>query len=236
MNRLPFLVLILALALFSPPPPALSTPDSSGELLYPEEIAARLQARYDAMGSLAFNFYQETQGEMTGRPRRGSGRAVFYKADGIGRMRWDYSSPDLQVLVSDGKFFRMYFAELRQMIVSPAENLDSELTYAFFTGKGSLARDFHIRPADEDFQTGDEALFRVIKLIPKVPQAQVQDVHLWVTTDSLIRRFGIRDHFGTLTVLNLSDIEVDSLQHLSEKERSSLFSFTPPPETEIIEQ
>lgn len=203
---------------------------------YPEEIAARLQARYDAMQSLSFNFFQETHGEMTGRPRQGSGRALFYKEEGIGRMRWDYSSPDRQVLVSDGQLFRMYFAELNQMIVTPAENLDSELTYTFFTGKGNLPNDFHIRPADEEYQAEDHGPYRVIKLIPRVPQTQVQDIHLWASEESLIHRLTIRDHFGTITVLNLSDIEADSLEQTSSEELAAIFSFSPPQGTEIINQ
>ena len=93
---------------------------------YPEDIAARLQARYDTMQSLCFNFYQDIQGEMTGRPRQGSGRAVFLKNDGKARMRWDYVSPDQQVLISDGVVFSMYFAKLKQLIVSPAEQLETD--------------------------------------------------------------------------------------------------------------
>jgi outer membrane lipoprotein carrier protein len=202
---------------------------------YPEDIAARLQVRYDTMQSLNFNFYQDIQGEMTGRPRQGSGRAVFLKNDGKARMRWDYVSPEQQVLISDGVVFSMYFANLKQLIISPAEQLDTDLTYSFFTGKGVLKRDFHIRPANEDEQSSNEDEFKVIKLIPKTPQSQVQDIHLYVTSSSLIRRITIRDHFGTVTVLNLSDIEVDTAMNgKSPAEIEALFTFVPPPGTEII--
>jgi outer membrane lipoprotein carrier protein len=202
---------------------------------YPEDIAARLQARYDSMQSLNFNFYQDIQGEMTGRPRQGSGRAVFLKNDGKARMRWDYVSPDQQVLISDGVVFSMYFANLKQQIISPAEQLESDLTYSFFSGKGVLKRDFHIRPANEDEQSTNEDEFKVIKLIPKTPQSQVQDIHLYVTSSSLIRRIKIRDHFGTVTTLNLSDIEVDTaMKGKSPEEINALFTFVPPPGTEII--
>lgn len=203
---------------------------------YPEDIAARLQLRYDAMKSLTFNFYQDIRGEMTGRPRQGSGRAVFFKNGDKARMRWDYTSPDRQVLISDGVEFSMYIAEQQQMIVTPAENLDADLTYSFFTGKGLLQRDFHIRPANEDEQSDDEAEFKVIKLIPKTPQSQVQDIHVWVTPDSLIRRMKIQDHFGTITVLNLSDIEADKLNDQNPAEIEALFTFVPPAGTEIIRQ
>jgi outer membrane lipoprotein carrier protein len=203
---------------------------------YPEDIAERLQTRYDKILSLSFNFSQDTSGEMTGRPRRGSGKAAFVKLEGKSYMRWDYTSPDKQVLVSDGEFFSMYFAKLQQMIVTPADTLDADLTYSFFTGRGILKRDFHIRPANEEFQSESEAEFRVIKLIPKTAQSQVQDIHLWVTPASLIRRINIRDHFGTVTVLNLSDIEVDGQVGQDPQKLLSFFSFVPPEGTEIIRQ
>jgi len=204
---------------------------------YPDDIALRLQVRYDTMQSLNFNFFQEIQGDMTGRPRQGSGKAVFLKTEGKARMRWDYISPDQQVLISDGTTFSMYFANLKQLIISPAEQLDADLTYSFFTGKGILTRDFHIRPANEDEQSTNEDEYKVIKIIPKTPHAQIQDIHLYVTGTSLIRRIKIRDHFGTLTALNLSDIEVDKLVPIKQpQEIEGLFTFVPPPGTEIIRQ
>lgn len=207
----------------------------AGAVEYPEDIAARLQARYDNMQSLKFNFKQEIHGEMTGRPRQGSGRAVFLKNNGKARMRWDYVSPEQQVLISDGVEFSMYFANLKQLIVSPAERLDTDLTYSFFTGKGVLQRDFYIRPANEDEQSSNEDEFKIIKIIPKTQQSQVQDIHLYVTSDSLIRRIKIRDHFGTITVLNFSDIEVDTvMKGKTPEEIEALFTFVPPPGTEII--
>ncbi len=202
----------------------------------PEDIAYRLQARYDKITSLTFNFTQNSSGDMTGRPRQGSGRATFVKLDGKRYMRWDYTSPDRQVLVSDGELFSMYFAELQQMIISPAETLEADLTYSFFTGKATLKNDFHIYPADEEFQAESNAEFQVIQLIPKTAQSQVQDLHLWVTADSLIRRISIRDHFNTVTVLNLSHIEIDGLIDTPRRELLSFFSFVPPEGTEIIRQ
>lgn len=203
---------------------------------FPEDVADRLQDRYDKIDSLSFNFTQSTSGEMSGRPRKASGSAAFVKIEGKSYMRWDYTTPDKQVLVSDGELFSMYFAKLEQMIISPAESLDADLTYAFFTGRGVLKNDFHIRPAEEEFQSESSTDFNVIKLIPKTAQSQVQDIHLWVTPDSLIRRIHIRDHFGTITLLNLSNIETNTLGDKDSRELLSFFSFVPPEGTEIIRQ
>jgi outer membrane lipoprotein carrier protein len=209
----------------------------AGPAEYPEDIAARLQQRYDTMRGLTFNFHQDIRGEMTGRPRQGSGQATFLKINGKARMRWDYVSPDRQVLISDGVTFSMYFASLKQLIISPAEKLDTDLTYSFFAGTGVLKRDFYIRPADEDYQADDENLLKVIKIIPKTQQSQVQDIHLYVAADSLIRRIMIRDHFSTVTVLNLSDIEVDKVTTGKSPEQvEAIFTFVPPEGTEIIHQ
>jgi outer membrane lipoprotein carrier protein len=200
-----------------------------------EEIAERIQTRYDSMESLSFTFHQDTRGELTGNPRKGSGKAIFFKKSGEHRMRWDYMAPDVQVLVSDGINFSMYFEKLQQMIITPAENLDSDLTYSFFTGKGNLFTDFHLRPAEIQMQ-GQNGGLQVIKLIPKVTQSQVQDIHIWVANDSLIRRIHLKDHFGTITVLNFSEVKPDALSTHTTKAIESLFTFSPPEGTEIIEQ
>jgi outer membrane lipoprotein carrier protein len=225
-----FITLLSSLIIFSLQASAKINTDES-----PEDTAARTQLRIDEIQSLSFNFYQQTRGELTGRPRKGSGKAVFFKKDGNSRMRWDYSNPDKQVLVSDGSVFSMYFDDLKQMIVTPAENIENDLTYSFFTGRGNLKNDFHILPPDEEAGTNTEE-FKIIKLVPKQPHSQVQDIHVWITEASLIRRMNIRDLFGTITVLNFSDIQVDSLVGADEKTLQSLFSFIPPKDTEIIEQ
>jgi outer membrane lipoprotein carrier protein len=205
---------------------------------FPEDIAARLQTRYDAMASLSFTFNQNTKGQISGRPQTGSGQAFFSKSPNSSRMRWNYTSPNQQVLISDGTTFSMYFADLKQMIISPAETLDNELTYSFFSGRGNLKKDFHILPPNEEFITTKPSPdgVRIIKLVPKEQQSQVQNIHLWVTADSLIQRIEIRDHFDTLTDLILTDIKADSLNGKDQKSLDDLFSFSPPAGTEIIHQ
>ncbi len=205
------------------------------QLTDPEKTAARLQARIDTFKSLSFQFYQQTRGELTGRPRKGSGKAIFLKKDNKGFMRWDYITPDRQVLVSDGKLFSMYFENLHQMIVTPAEKLKDDLTYSFFIGNSRLMDDFYVLPPDPDIG-GDREKMSVIKLVPKIPHARIENIHLWVTANSLIRRITLLDHFGTETVLSFSDIKIDPLKNLDEKAIQNMFSFTPPENTEIIEQ
>lgn len=222
--------LILFLLIFSCPVAALAES--------PEETATRLQKRYDAIQTLSFDFVQDTRGQLSGRPKKGSGQAFFVKSTGTdaqsGKMRWNYLAPDRQVLVSDGITFSMYFAAMSQMIVTPATALEQDLTYSFFTGSGKLLRDFTILKPDREGNAQEQTT--VIKLIPKAKQSQVASIHLWVTTDSLIRRIEILDQFDTMTVLNFSGLKVNSLDRNDGDLMENLFHFTPPEGTEIIHQ
>lgn len=210
----------------------------------PEDVAARLQSRYDKIQSLSFRFTQTSRSQLGGRPKHGSGQAFFVKTPAgtqdpesivPGKMRWNYSTPDKQVLVSDGIDFSMYFSSLQQMIVSPAKALQQDLTYSFFTGSGNLLEDFTILPPDRK-SSATQNDTAVIKLIPKAKQSQVASIHLWVTDDSLIRRIEILDHFDTLTILNFNTLKVDAIDVNDDALMKQLFSFTPPEGTEIIHQ
>ncbi|MCF8056797.1 MAG: outer membrane lipoprotein carrier protein LolA [Desulfocapsa sp.] len=205
----------------------------------PGAVATRLQKRYDNIQSLSFDFIQDTRGQLSGRPKKGRGQAFFVKEPSKeklpGKMRWNYSDPDRQVLVSDGKTFSMYFASLAQMIVTPAESLQKELTYSFFTGSGNLFEDFRILAPDNGLEAR-QGQTSIIQLIPRAKQSQVASIHLWVTDDSLIQRIEILDQFDTLTVLNFSNLQVNTLDKDDDALMKRLFHFTPPEGTEIIYQ
>jgi len=199
------------------------------------EAASRLQKRYDTIESLSLDFVQNTRGQLTGRPKIGRGRAYFVKNTKPGKMRWNYSDPDRQVLVSDGKTFSMYFESLQQMIVTPATALDKDLTYSFFTGRGNLLEDFDVTGGDHKIDNPAEETI-VIKLTPKLSQSQVASIQIWITKDSLIRRLEILDLFDTITVLNFSNLQVNAIDLSDTAKLEKLFSFTPPENTEIIQQ
>ncbi len=202
------------------------------------DIATRLQQRYDQLTSLSFHFTQNTRGNLSGRPRRASGQAFFLKTEGIGKMRWNYLSPDEQVLISDGTTLTMYFAKLQQLIRSPATALQQDITYSFFSGKGNIIDDFKILPPDAHYVSleDDESAFKVIKLVPNSAQSQVRNIHVWISNNSLIQRIEIKDHFDTITLLNFSDLQLNQLPTDNKEAIEGLFSFTPPDGTEIINQ
>lgn len=190
----------------------------------PLELAQKLQARYEETKTMSADFKQSTSVPMTTRKRLGAGKLVIFKP---GRIRWDYLTPDRQVLISDGKKVSMYFADSAQMMVQPvSQYINSDVTYAFFAGTGNIVRDFKVLPPE---RKGDASL-KAIKLVPKTAHPQVDYLHIWIDENFMVRRLEIVDHFGSITDLVFSNIT------RNEPVSPEVFVFTPPLGTEIIEQ
>jgi len=196
------------------------------------EVAEKLQATYDNAETLVADFSQTTTMKFSSRVRRGSGSLVFSKP---GRMRWDYLTPDHQVIISDGETITMYFEKNHQVIISSAKDyLQSDVTYSFFAGSGNILKDFDVSEPDIFNQTEKSFL---IKLKPKSVHPHVASLHVWVDQkDFLITRMQILDHFDTVTDLYFDNIEINADHHGNRKINEDLFTFSPPPGTEIIEQ
>lgn len=204
----------------------------SSAALAPVEVAKQLQKTYERTDSIKVDFRQVTTNPMSRRVRRGSGVLVIAKP---GLMRWDYGPPEPKVLICDGKKIIMYLKNEKQMITSAAEDyLRSDVTYAFFTGKGNILKDFDILTPDSNLDIGAGELdpeTYLIKMIPKVAHPQVEYLHVWVAKKTfLIERLQIVDQFGSVTDLYFSKIK------RNKKISPDYFKFTPPPDTELIQQ
>jgi len=190
----------------------------------PAQIAARLQAVYDATRTFSASFSQKTSLKNSSRTRRGAGSLLLAKP---GRVRWDYKSPEEQVIICDGKTIRMYFARSHQLVESDAGRyLANDITTAFFMGRGRIADDFDIRVNPLE----DSRFPYRIRLVPKKSHPQVKQVDLWLDEGYRIRRLDLLDHFGSVTEIELSDLK-SNIEVADEA-----FSFTPPEGTEIVRQ
>lgn len=207
----------------------LSAPvQASGADLSPQEVAQKIQTTYAATKTLRAEFKQTTSSKMSGRERLGAGTMVLAKP---GLMRWDYAEPDQQVFVCDGEKISMYFAKEKQMMVTPAkEYLESDVTYAFFTGKGDIQRDFVVAgPEEEDLAQPQESY--ELKLTPKQGHPQIDFISLWVDRKSfLMTRLRVTDKFGTVTDLVFAKLTTN------QEVPATAFHFTPPEGTEIIDK
>ena len=121
-----------------------------------------LQTKYDKISSLAADFTQvfTAPGQ---QERRESGNVLLKKP---GRMRWDYTSPEEKLFISDGKWLYEYVtADKYATRSSMKEAGDMRAPFAFLLGRGNLRRDFkRIEFANESpIKAGN----KVLRLVPK---------------------------------------------------------------------
>ena len=235
------IILLLALLL-----PCQTLP--AKESLEPEaEAQARaLQHLYASLTSLTFDFAQITR---TGsRERTGQGHAVFYKPVAAaspqektaGRdlprsvMRWNYAEPDHQVIINDGKTLLIYTEKDKQLIKTPAKELESDITYAFFSGTRNLLDDFEAQAPAEEVLSSRVGALQTLLLVPRTPHNQIRSVQIWFDERGVIQRLLLTDHFDAETELRFSRIVLNSLPPGDRQQLESIISFQPPPGTEVI--
>jgi len=205
----------------------LQSPLANAADLSAEQVAEQLQKTYKSASTFSADFAQITT--MTGlsqQKRHGEGTLVVKRPRHI---RWDYHLPSRQVLISDGRNLFFYLAAEKQMIKTLAEPyLKEDISYTFLTGAGDILGDFKVSLVKKSIVSGQNYQ---LMLGPKELHPQIQSVKLWVDRKSfMIKRLQMFDHLGTITDIALYNIKVN------EAVNNDFFSFTPPPDTEIIEQ
>lgn len=209
----------------------------------PEQRVVQLQKKYQQLRSLEFDFSQFTQ--TGGRMKQGVGNAVLYRVpppssnnhrgSNLGIMRWNYTGPTPQTIINDGATLSIYTPQDKQLIVSPAQDMESDITYAIFTGTKNLLDEFEAAPADPLFILSDPpAGFEAILLTPRQPHPQVKRVQLWLQTDLAIHRLLMEDHFGALTELTFTKIRMNTLPEGDAQQIQSLLKLDLAPGTETI--
>jgi outer membrane lipoprotein carrier protein len=206
----------------------------------PEELVGQVQKKYQQLRSLEFDFAQATR--TGGRTRQGSGNAVFYRPGGAGPerhgvIRWNYTGPTEQTIVNDGRELSVYTPRDRQLLVSPAGEMEADITYALFTGAQRLLDAFTAAPADPEFQLSEPpADSEAVLLTPLEEQSQLKRLQLWLAPDRTIRRLLLEDHFGALTELTFTAVRFDRLEPGDLKRATMLRRLDLAPDTEIIRQ
>ena len=204
----------------------------------------QLQKKYQHLRSLEFDFSQATL--TNGRIKRGSGSALFYRpavqpggssspANGI--MRWNYFEPTPQTIINDGKELSIYTPQDKQLIVTSAQDMESDITYAIFTGTKSLQDAFTLAPPDKLFILNEPpAGFDAVLLTPRQPHPQVKRIQLWMGGDMTIHRVLMEDHFGALTELTFDRVRFNTLPTGNAQQLQSLLKLELVPGTETIRQ
>jgi len=130
------------------------------------DLAQALQRKYSGIKDFTAEFTHTYRGGALKKQITEKGRMLIMKP---GRMRWEYTTPEQKVFVSDGVKLYSYIPADKQVIVA-AVPPDGEATTPalFLAGKGDLTRDFTSSPADAP--SGSPAGTLALKLVPRTPQ------------------------------------------------------------------
>jgi len=148
------------------------------------DLAQALQRKYDTIHDFSANFIHTYQGGVLHQKVTELGQVLVKKP---GKMRWDYTSPEKKLFVSDGVKIYSYFPEDRQVIVGTVPKDDRATTpILFLAGKGNLTRDF--TPSIGEVPPGSPPGSVALKLVPKTAQPDYDWLLLVVDRQSLALR------------------------------------------------
>lgn len=139
----------------------LCQPMAIGQTAELDQLINGLQTKYNRLSSLSADFVQiYNSGSQT---RRESGRMLLKKP---GKMRWDYTSPEAKLFISDGKWLYEYVPAERYASRTTIKNSgDLRAPFAFLLGRGNLRRDFKVIEFAKESPA--RAGNKVLKMIPK---------------------------------------------------------------------
>jgi outer membrane lipoprotein carrier protein len=146
----------------APPAPSASAPAPSGKMTA-GDVAAQVQKAYVAITAYEADFTQQYVMKAFGQTKTSKGHVLFVKP---GKMRWDYTEPKDNVVVSDGTTLWSYVAADKQARKMMVKDSQMPTALAFLTGKGDLGKEFNLELMDAKqlkFEGG-----YVLKATPKV--------------------------------------------------------------------
>jgi outer membrane lipoprotein carrier protein len=145
------------------------------------ELAQSLQKKYDTIRDFSADFVHSYRSGALRKQLTEKGHLLIKKP---GKMRWDYTSPEQKLFVSDGVKVYSYIPQDKQVIVSDVPKDDTASAPGLFlAGKGNLVRDFTASLAEvpASMPAGTKAL----KLVPKTPQPDYDSIVLLVDQATL---------------------------------------------------
>ena len=190
-------------------------------------ILRRASAAYARVNTLAAEFTQRLQNRLLRTDARSRGRLYQRHPD---RFLMRFEDPAGDVIVSDGRYFWVYYPSVDslQVMRAPAGAQGSsgvDLRSQFI---GDPVERFDATLDGREAVGGRDA--HVLTLVPKQPQGY-QRLRIWVDDrDHLVRRFEITEENGNVRLIELHGLEIN--RPLDEE----LFRFTPPPNARIVER
>ena len=162
-----------------------------------KQVLNRLQRHYRDTNSFTAKFTEEIA--TVGAPKRQRQGTVSFRKPG--RMRWEFSDPEKQTIVSDGETLYSYDPDLNQVLETPLKHaLKSSSATSFLLGIGNINRDFKAAFANPSTPTG------LVDLILDAKTGGYKiEIGLDPATYNLIT-LTLTDQLGDVTKIAFSDV------------------------------
>jgi outer membrane lipoprotein carrier protein len=145
-----------------------------------DAVARDLQRKYDRVTDFSADFVHSYRGGVLRQQATERGTLLVKKP---GKMRWEYTSPEKKLFVSDGHKIYSYIPQDRQVVVGTMPRDEQAPTPALFlTGKGDITRDFTaVFDKVPEARPGSTAL----KLTPKRREPEYESLTLVIDPKTL---------------------------------------------------
>ena len=184
-----------------------------------DDVIRGLEGAYGRITDLKAEFNQNAFNKSLNQTIPAAGSVYLKKG---GKLRWEYSQPTPQEIVSDGKTLWVYTPALNQVNVAPAPEALAGPAGSFLVGLGKLREHFGVRfmnPAQP--RDGDGNV--VLDLTPKQPLPTLARLILSVDPRSWeVRKAVVYDQFENTVTMRFTKMALNS--NLPD----SLFTFTAP--------
>jgi outer membrane lipoprotein carrier protein len=189
-----------------------------------DQLVTGIQRKYNKLKTLSVEFTQIHTSPSEGT-RQESGRLLLRKP---GRMRWDYTSPENKLFVSNGRvMYEWVPTDKYATKMSVKESDDMRAPFMFLLGRGNLRGEFKLIEFAKE--SPSRAGNKVLRMIPKRTQ-EFRELMIEVEPNSLqLSRLSFVDNDGSRSDFLFSNIRENIPAKLE------LFRFNPPPGVEVRE-
>src|SRR2546428_852199 len=184
-----------------------------------DEVIRGLEGAYGRMTDLRAEFSQTSFNKSLNQTIPAQGVVSLKRG---GKLRWEYSEPTKQEIISDGKTLWVYTPTLNQVNVGPAPEALAGPAGSFLAGLGKLREHFNV-PLLNPAQPKDAEGNVVLDLTPKRPLPTLNRLILSFDPNGWqLRKAVVYDQFENTVTMKFSKLAINS--GLEDK----LFAFVPP--------
>jgi outer membrane lipoprotein carrier protein len=184
-----------------------------------DDVVRGVEGAYGQMNDLKATFSQSAYNKSLNQTIPAQGTVYLKKG---GKLRWEYSEPTPQEIVSDGKQLWVYTPMLNQVNVGPAPEALAGPAGSFLAGLGKVREHFHVRFLNPAQPTDREGAY-VLDLTPKQPLPTLTRLILTVGPRQYeVRKAVVYDQFENAVTMQFAKLATNS------GIPDQVFTFVPP--------